>query len=72
MRREPEARQLERFARLGSTVFVAAGIRVKDDGRVQVVLQLCIGPQARFLEGTRLLEAPGTLTRAGGFRSCTF
>ena len=39
VRREPEARQLERFAGLGSTVLVAAGVGVEDDGRVQVVLQ---------------------------------
>src|SRR6185503_12211500 len=39
VRREPEARQLERFARLGLAVLVAAGVRVEDDGRVQVVLQ---------------------------------
>src|SRR5690606_41386431 len=39
VRREPEARQLERLPRLGLAVLVAASLGIIDNGRVQVILE---------------------------------
>jgi hypothetical protein len=61
------ARQLERFARLGLAVLVAAGVRVEDDGRVQVILERVDRAVQRALRafelGHQLFERDGRTPR---------